>query len=216
MASASRTGHACDQVSAHRAAADAASTSVIQPPNDHGLPEGVQECPSSTRAANTDDHARLSGRSHRSLGHLPLVRREGRQDFILLPRGDLEVIERAPQLGGDLIELLGRDVELAVGLFQPEGGAPRLRGSEREGSPATLQTHSVRMNFSPGSLSSSSICHSRSAGFFDAWPTIGFLTTASLKWSTTAAMANTPPNRLYRVGSAVMDPLPHGSNYRSG
>ena len=54
---------------------------------------------------------------------LPLVRREGRQHFILLTRRDPEVIERASQLSRDLIELLGGDVEVAMGLFQPEGGA---------------------------------------------------------------------------------------------
>ena len=63
----------------------------------------------------------VSGRSHRSLGHFPLVRREGRQDFILLTLRDPEVIERASQLGRDLIELLGGDLEVAMGLFQPEG-----------------------------------------------------------------------------------------------
>ena len=35
--------------------------------------------------------------------------------------------------------------------------------------------------------------HSRSAGLSDVWPSIGFLTISSLKWSTTAAMANAPP-----------------------
>ena len=66
----------------------------------------------------------LSGRSHRSLGHLPLVRREGRQDFILLTRRDPEVIERASQLRRNLVELLGGDVEVAMGLLQPEGCFP--------------------------------------------------------------------------------------------
>jgi hypothetical protein len=61
------------------------------------------------------------------------VRREGRQDFILLSRRDAEVIERTSQFSRDLIELLGGDVEVAMGLFQPEGGAPWLRGSERKG-----------------------------------------------------------------------------------
>ena len=75
----------------------------------------------------------LLGRSHRSLCNFPLVRREGRQDFIFLTRRDPEVIECASQLSRDLIELFGGDVELAMGLFQPEGGASRLRGREREG-----------------------------------------------------------------------------------
>src|SRR5262249_39341325 len=33
------------------------------------------------------------------------------------------------------------------------------------------------------------VCHSRSCRFLDFWPTMGFFTTASLKWLTTAAMA---------------------------
>src|SRR5688572_17570376 len=38
---------------------------------------------------------------------------------------------------------------------------------------------------------------------------MGFRTTASLKWSTTAAMAKTPPNRSYKLGSAMLvPPLP--------
>src|SRR4030095_252355 len=52
----------------------------------------------------------------------------------LLSRRYAEVIERASQLSRDLIELLGGDVEVAMGLFQPEGGTSRLRGRKREGS----------------------------------------------------------------------------------
>src|SRR5262249_56014309 len=33
---------------------------------------------------------------------------------------------------------------------------------------------------------------------------MGFFTTESLKWSTTAAMANTPPNRSYRLFSGMV------------
>src|SRR6476619_3750517 len=88
----------------------------------------------------------------------------------------------------------------------PRGVLPGLVAANVNGPPATLQTHRVRMNFSPGSLASSSVLHSLSAGFFDPWPTAAFCTTASLKWSTTAAIANTPPNRSYRLGSAI--PVP--------
>src|SRR4030095_358259 len=35
------------------------------------------------------------------------------------------------------------------------------------------------------------------------WPAIGLRTTASLKWSITAAMANAPPSRSYRLDSAI-------------
>src|SRR6185295_8620661 len=72
-----------------------------------------------------------------------------------------------------------------------------------KGPPATLQTHSVRMNFRPGSLPRFLVCHSRRAGFSDLWPTMGFFTTASLKWSITAAMENAPPSRSYRVASGM-------------
>src|SRR5580765_1050954 len=59
------------------------------------------------------------------------------------------------------------------------------------------------MNLRPGKLPRLLVCHSRRAGFSDDWPTIGFFTTASLKWSTTAAMANAPPSRSYRLDSVI-------------
>src|SRR5205809_7805010 len=59
------------------------------------------------------------------------------------------------------------------------------------------------MNLRPGSLPRLLVCHSRRAGFSDFWPTIGFFTTASLKWSTTAAMANAPPSLSYRLDSVI-------------
>ena len=65
------------------------------------------------------------------------MRRERRQDFILLTRRDPEVIERASELGRDLVELLWSDVEPAVGLFEAERGASWLRGCEREGATGT-------------------------------------------------------------------------------
>ena len=40
----------------------------------------------------------LSGRRHRSLGHFPFVRREGRQDLVLLTSRDPEMIERAVRM----------------------------------------------------------------------------------------------------------------------
>ena len=51
------------------------------------------------------------------------------------------------------------------------------------------------MNFKPASLSGCSTLHWRSAGFSESWPTIAFWMIASLKWSTTAAIAKTPPTR---------------------
>ena len=60
------------------------------------------------------------------------------------------------------------------------------------------------MNFSPGSRSSCSVCHCRRAGFRDSRPTSGSSMRASLKASTTAAMANAPPSRSYRLASDMM------------
>jgi len=57
------------------------------------------------------------------------------------------------------------------------------------------------MNFNPGNRSRLSVCHLRSAGFLEFLPTMGLSTTASLKWSTTAAIAKTPPRRSYRLFS---------------
>ena len=56
------------------------------------------------------------------------------------------------------------------------------------------------MNLRPATCPGYS-CAIPEAGFFEVFPTIGFSTTASLKWSTTAAMAKTPPNRSYRLFS---------------
>jgi hypothetical protein len=61
------------------------------------------------------------------------------------------------------------------------------------------------MNLRPGNLSNLFVCHSLRAGFFEVIPTIGFFTTASLKWSTTAAMAKTPPSRSYKLFSVMFD-----------
>ena len=63
------------------------------------------------------------------------------------------------------------------------------------------------MNLRPGNLSKFFVCHSLRAGFFDVFPTIGFWTTASLKWSTTAAMAKTPPSRSYKLCSLMVSSL---------
>ena len=90
-----------------------------------------------------------------------------------------------------------------MGLLKASGVLPGLVAANWKGPPETLQTHSVRMNLRPGSLPRFLVCHSCSCGFLDFWPTIGFFTTASLKWSTTAAMAKTPPSRSYRLFSGM-------------
>src|SRR6185312_6118148 len=87
---------------------------------------------------------------------------------------------------------------------RPSGVLPGLVAVYWKGPPEMLQTHSVRMNLRPGSLPRFLVCHSRSWGFLDFWPTMGFFTTASLKWSTTAAMAKTPPSRSYRLFSGTV------------
>src|SRR4029450_8741301 len=69
------------------------------------------------------------------------------------------------------------------------------------------QTQRVRMNLRPGSLPRSFLLHSSSSGSFDPWPAIGLRTTASLKWSITAAMANAPPSRSYKLGSVISNLL---------
>jgi hypothetical protein len=71
------------------------------------------------------------------------------------------------------------------------------------GPPATAQTHRVRMNLRPGNLPKFCVCQALRAGFFEVCPTIGFCTTASLNWSTTAAMAKTPPSRSYKFCSVI-------------
>jgi hypothetical protein len=68
-----------------------------------------------------------------------------------------------------------------MGLLQANRRLTGLGGGELEGPPETLQTHSVRMNLRPGNLFRFLVCHSRSCGFLDFWPTTGFFTTASLK-----------------------------------
>ena len=73
----------------------------------------------------------------------------------------------------------------------PPGGGVPFDG----GPPVTSQTHTVRMNFRPGNRFRFSVCQFLRAGFFEVFPTTGLFTSASLKWSTTAAMAKTPPSR---------------------
>ena len=93
-------------------------------------------------------------------------------------------------------------------LLKTHLGFPGLVGVYWNGPPATAQTQRVRMNLRPGNLSNLFVCHSLRAGFFEVFPTIGFFTTASLKWSTTAAIAKTPPSRSYRLFSVMFTNLP--------
>jgi NAD(P)-dependent dehydrogenase (short-subunit alcohol dehydrogenase family) len=106
---------------------------------------------------------------------------EGCQDFGLLALRDLEEVQGPSEFRCNLIEFGRGDPEVPVGLLQAERRRAGLVAVNWKGPPETLQTHSVRMNLRPGSLSRFLVCHSRSFGFLDFWPTMGFFTTASLK-----------------------------------
>jgi hypothetical protein len=93
------------------------------------------------------------------------------------------MVERAGDLRSDLVELIGRDVEIFMGrpkLFAGllKGSAGRLAEPE---CPHELQACQLFDSF-----------HSLRAGF--SW-SLGFSTIASLKRSTTIAIAFTPPRR---------------------
>ena len=51
-----------------------------------------------------------------------------------LLRRHLEEIERAPELGRDLVELRGRNPKVAMGLLQAQGCAAWVRSGESDGS----------------------------------------------------------------------------------
>src|SRR5512133_733340 len=63
-----------------------------------------------------------------SPGHLVFVCGEGAQNLPLLPLGHLEDVKRSRELGRDLVELGGRDLQLAVRFLQAERSAARYRG----------------------------------------------------------------------------------------
>jgi hypothetical protein len=66
------------------------------------------------------------------LSHLVLVRRERPENLFLLSRGHVEGVQGARELGCNFIELRRRDPEMAVGFFEAEHSAPRLRRGELE------------------------------------------------------------------------------------
>src|SRR4051794_3167042 len=63
-----------------------------------------------------------------ALGHLAFVATKCRQDLALLALGDHEVVKRSPKLSRDLIEDRWRDLQVAMGFFEAEISAARLRG----------------------------------------------------------------------------------------
>jgi len=62
------------------------------------------------------------------------VGRECAENLALFDLGHLEDVERALQLGRDLVELVGRDPQIAVRLLQAEGRGSGLRRRVLEGS----------------------------------------------------------------------------------
>jgi hypothetical protein len=73
-------------------------------------------------------------RGEKSFVHLALVRRKRSEDFALLALWHLDGVECAAKLSGDFIELIGRNVELAMSLLQAERRAPGSRRGKSEGS----------------------------------------------------------------------------------
>ena len=91
-----------------------------------------------------------------------------------------------------------------MGLFKAERRLAGLGCRELEGATRNAADPQRPHELEAGQPSEVLVCHSRSCGFLDFWPTMGFFTTASLKWSTTAAMAKTPPSRSYRLFSGTV------------
>src|SRR6266511_1197588 len=61
------------------------------------------------------------------------MRCERSEHLVLLGLGHFDEIAAAPKLSRNLVELLGRDAQLAMGLLEAEGCASRSRGRELEG-----------------------------------------------------------------------------------
>jgi hypothetical protein len=130
-----------------------------------------------------------------ALGDLALVGRERTQDHVLLGLRDVEAVERPGQLGRDLVELFGRDLQVAMGVLEAQDvvARPDRRVLERPaGDVADPERPHELQAGQPAQVVGGPLA---SCGFCDFWPTIGFWISASLNWSTTAAIANTPPSR---------------------
>src|SRR5262249_61730497 len=63
-----------------------------------------------------------------SLVHLDLVRGKCSKNLPFLGLGHIEVVEGSRQHTGDVVELVGRDLQPAMGLLQGELVVARLRG----------------------------------------------------------------------------------------
>jgi hypothetical protein len=130
------------------------------------------ETPDASAALRARDVAR---------GDLVFVGSRGCQDFTLLGLRHLEKVKGPPELRCDLIELCGRDPEVAVGLLKAERCRAGLGGREMERPTRNVADPQRSHELEAGSLPRFLVCHCRSCGFLDFWPTMGFFTTASLK-----------------------------------
>src|SRR5450759_699107 len=72
------------------------------------------------------------GARRRSFRDFALVCGERGENLAILPRRHLEGVEATPEFGRDLVELIRGDVQFAMGLLQPQVGAPGLRRREGE------------------------------------------------------------------------------------
>jgi hypothetical protein len=112
---------------------------------------------------------------------LTFVRGKSSKDLGLFARRDLEMVECSSELGCDFIAFCGRNPQALVRFLKAQRRRAGPGGRVWNGPPEMLQTHSVRMNLRPGNLARFLVCHARNCGFLDFWPTMGFLTIASLK-----------------------------------
>ena len=60
------------------------------------------------------------------------MRREGREDFSLFTRRHLGPVKGASQLGRDLVEFRGRDLEVTMRILKSQGGTSRFCRREFE------------------------------------------------------------------------------------
>src|SRR5439155_1508032 len=119
---------------AHRALSNEPTAQYLFRQSDCGGEDG--SCPPSCRPP--------PGLVGVSLGHLALVCGKSSQNLPFLLLGHLEEVKRSPKFRRDLVELGGRDLQLAMGFFQAEISAAwfrcciLLRSTGNVADPATL------------------------------------------------------------------------------
>src|SRR5450759_1317492 len=153
------------------------------------------------------------GARRRSFRDFALVCGERGENLALLPRRHLEGVEATPEFGRDLVELIRGDVQFAMGLLQPQVGAPGLRRREGERPARGLAQPQGPHELEPGQAVQLPCAPFIEVVVGRPLSDLLVLTTASRKWSTTAAMANTPPSLSYRLFSAICT---SSSRYRLG